>query len=246
MIYLKQNNKKISTIYCITNLITDKKYIGYTSYHPEYRYKLHLTASRTTSKEKDSKQHIHNAIFKHGADNFELSILYQSYNDDHCIEMETHFIKEYNTFGGTTGYNHSMGGEDRRRSEATIEKHRNKMLGKKQSEEHKSKRKLAQKGSKNYFYGKTPDPIKNKIYLDMALKAHKEYRNTFTYFYIDVWGNVFETKSQEFLISLMNASNWNQVKMTSKGNTKIKDGTRNWYRFKNGYKLLGCWKSLLE
>jgi group I intron endonuclease len=194
----------VYSIYRFTNLINNKMYIGFTSYTPDERYKLHISACND-SRNVERKQHIHSAMLKHGVENFKFDIIYQSMDFEHCLSMETYFIKEYNTFGGKSGYNHTMGGEDRKRSDATIEKHRNKMKGKKQSDEHKAKRGLTIRGEKNGMYGRSPDPTKNAVYLQMAQDGLKEYRKLFKYFYYDIWGNVYETDSKDYLMELMGA-----------------------------------------
>jgi hypothetical protein len=220
-------------------------YIGFTSYTPDERYRLHISACND-SRNVERKQHIHSAIIKHGVKNFKFDILYQSFDYEHCLSMETHFIKEYNTFGGTTGYNHTMGGEDRRKSEATRKRHSEKMKGRKQSPEHCKNKGIALSGKNNGMYGRKLEAYHLEALVKSAMIGHKKYRQQFTYFYMDIWGNVFETKSKDFLMNLMGVSNWDAVKNTSKNNNKVKGGKRNWYRFKNGYKFLGCWKSLLE
>jgi group I intron endonuclease len=235
----------IYSIYRFTNLINNKMYIGFTSYTPEERYKLHISACND-SRNVERKQHIHCAVNKHGIENFKFDIIYQSKDFEHCLSMETHFIKEYNTFGGMTGYNHTMGGEDRKRSEATIEKHRNKMVGRKQSDEHKAKKGLAIRGEKNGMYGTVRGSDEMRRIGALGLEKIKEYWNQYTYFYMDIWGNVFETKSKEYLMDLMGVSDWYAVKNTLAGGTKFNSGKRNSFRGKNGYKFLGCWKSLLE
>lgn len=242
--YQIENSKKVCTIYCITNILNNKQYIGYTSYNGDYRYTLHISASLGTTKPKDSKQHIHNAISKHGISNFKFDIIYQTYDDEHCMQMETHFIKEYNTFGGTNGYNHTMGGEDRRRSEATRKKHSQMMKGRKQTPEHCKNKGIALSGKNNGMFGKKLDMIRCKELVELSKIAHKIYRQKFTYYYIDIWGNIFETKSKEFLINLMGVKNWDGVKNTLKSPKKFSNTKRNTYKFKNGYKFVGCFENL--
>jgi group I intron endonuclease len=231
------------SIYRFTNLINNKMYIGFTSYTPDERYKLHISACND-SRNVERKQHIHCALKKHGVENFKFDIIYQSMDFEHCLSMETYFIKEYNTFGGKSGYNHTMGGEDRKRSDATIEKHRNKIKGRPQSEEHKKKKGLAVAGEKNGMYGvKRPSEEMTRYGL-MGEAARKATRDKKFYFYMDIHGNVFQTKSKQFLMNLMGVGNWGIVKNSSKD--RIVSGKIYHYKFKNGYKFLGCWKSLLE
>jgi hypothetical protein len=220
-------------------------YIGFTSYTPDERYKLHISACND-SRNVERKQHIHSAIIKHGVENFKFDILYQSFDFEHCLSMETHFIREYNSFGGKSGYNHTMGGEDRTRSKATVEKHRAKMKGRKQSTEHCKNKGIALSGKNNGMYGRKLDKKHLNILLEASAIGFAKYREKFTYFYIDVWGNVFETKSKEFLMNLLGVSTWDNVKNTARSKIKSPKGKLYDYRFKNGYKFLGSWKSLLE
>lgn len=192
--YQVENNKKIYSVYCITNILTDKKYIGYTSYNPHYRYKLHITASNSQCKSKDKKQHIHNAMTKHGIVNFEFSVLYQSYDEIHSINMEKYFINDYNTFGGISGYNHTTGGEIVKRSEATRKKHSKTMKGRKQSKEHANKRGLLIRGANNGMYGSIPKIPFTSDVSKLGVIAKKVRNGRFWFWYKDNSGKIFKFK----------------------------------------------------
>ncbi len=88
----------MAVIYKATNRINGKSYIGYAS-----NFKKRQIYHRSVSHR--GKSYFHNAIKKHGWDNFEWSILKE--NATH--EDEKYFIKEYNTFND--GYNLTLGGE---------------------------------------------------------------------------------------------------------------------------------------
>lgn len=117
-------------IYCIyksTNKITSKSYIGYTAAGLSKRKSSHI---RKSFYRNSNAYHniFHRAIRKYGKDAFEWEILYQSTDKEHTIkEMESHFIKEYNTFK-PYGYNMTLGGEGSvgrvgfKHSKETIEK----------------------------------------------------------------------------------------------------------------------------
>jgi group I intron endonuclease len=97
----------IYSIYKATNKINGKSYIGFDSAWPN-RMNNH---KHNASNKKHFKYALYNAIRKYGWDNFEWEVVYQSKDRDYILkEMETHFIKEYNTFGNN-GYNMTMGGE---------------------------------------------------------------------------------------------------------------------------------------
>ena len=97
-------------IYCITNTITNKKYIGKTADSIMRRYKSHIDAAKNGADFKLSR-----SIRKHGVHVFEISCLYECEMQDkqllkkHLSEKEIEFIAIYNTF--TEGYNMTTGGE---------------------------------------------------------------------------------------------------------------------------------------
>lgn len=148
---------KIYSIYRITNLVNDKKYIGYTSNKLGHRFYDHCSTKKPKYQERSI---ISIAIEKYGVDNFICDILYQSLDYEHCRKIESNFIEEYNTLTHTQGghgYNVDAGGTGHKRSKETIEKHRAKIKGRPQSEEHKRNKGLAVKGEKNGMHGKTQD-----------------------------------------------------------------------------------------
>lgn len=155
---------EIYSIYKITNIINNKSYIGWTSRDVNIRIKEHLYKNKTKN-----RSPISFASEKYGAENFIHSIIYQSKDYEHSREIETHFIIEHNTLVDTIGgygYNIDLGGKGHKRSPETIEKHRQKLLGRKQTQEHIDKRKMigeknpmyekGQFGEKNGMFGKKP------------------------------------------------------------------------------------------
>ena len=59
-------------IYCITNLINKKKYVGKSTYNVNKRFKEHC---RDAFKERCDKRPLYNAIRKYGVKNFLLEVL---------------------------------------------------------------------------------------------------------------------------------------------------------------------------
>jgi len=116
----------IYTIYKCVNTINGKVYIGFDSQWPN-RQKIH------NSNHKKMRYKFYNAISKHGWENFEWSILYQSKDREHTLKiMEPYFIAEYDSF--KNGYNSTLGGEGvfgLHRIQSNEEKHKRKniMLG---------------------------------------------------------------------------------------------------------------------
>lgn len=112
MSYNKETGMYEGYIYCIENLINEKKYIGYTKNDIETRWQQHL--SKTHHKEDHSILHL--AIEKYGKENFSVNIIKTicSYNEDGLNDMlkisEKECIKEHDTIS-PNGYNILSGGE---------------------------------------------------------------------------------------------------------------------------------------
>lgn len=98
-------------IYCVENLINNKKYIRYTKNSVEIRWEQHL--SKTHHKEDHSALHL--AIDKYGKENFSIYILksISSDNEEELFDLlkvsEKECIKQYNTLS-PNGYNILQGG----------------------------------------------------------------------------------------------------------------------------------------
>lgn len=89
-------------IYCYTNKINNKQYIGQTLWEKQ-RYNQHKRCYEDSV--------FHRAIQKYGFDNFEYKILYTSDNIEELNQMEQKFIKELNTLV-PNGYNVDQGGRN--------------------------------------------------------------------------------------------------------------------------------------
>lgn len=93
------------TIYCITNIITNKKYIGYTKDLETrwYKHKFHGHRGDGSCKQ------LYNSMKKHGIENFEFTILENNIlNETDAKLKESYFIQEYDTY--KHGYNATLGG----------------------------------------------------------------------------------------------------------------------------------------
>lgn len=162
----------IYSIYKATNLITGKIYIGFDSSWPN-RKKHHLHKYRTIN------TRFYHSIRKHGWENFEWEIIYQSKDYEHCLNvMEPHFIKEHNTFN--SGYNMTLGGDGG-------------MLGKKHSTDSKKKMSLSHLGKKpskdslekqrtklNEFYENNGSRIKKNCPICNKLFTTLKFQNRIT------------------------------------------------------------------
>jgi group I intron endonuclease len=142
---------KISGIYCITNLINGKIYIG-KSQNIEQRWKIHYLAK--------SNSYIHRSIRKYGLKNFTFEIIKETYDlnywEKFCIQLYHSYIYDY----PERGYNMSKGGEGN--------------PGLKYSES--SKRKISEhhanvSGKNNPMFGKNiKDFMNENDYKDLLLK----------------------------------------------------------------------------
>jgi len=96
---------KIAFIYCLTNRITGKKYIGFTT-----NIKKRMVGHKCDAKRRKYSNKLGNAIKKYGLDAFDLEILYCSKDiQDTLYRIEPLLIAEYNT--RYDGYNTSLGGD---------------------------------------------------------------------------------------------------------------------------------------
>jgi len=136
----------IYSIYKITNTINGKVYIGFDSNWPN-RQKSHKYASNKRN------QKIYYAFRKYGWNNFIWEVIYQSKDDNHCLNiMESYFIEEYDSF--KNGYNLTLGGEGtlgRPTTKITKNKISKALKNKPKSKEHLQKMSETRKG-------KTPSP----------------------------------------------------------------------------------------
>lgn len=116
-------------VYCATNTISGKKYVGQTTYSLEYRRDRHIeSASR------GSRTVFHKALASYGADAFVWEILYDGLDDQDELDlMEIAAIRKLNTLV-PNGYNLMSGGSHGRHSEESKQKMSRSQHGKVRSE----------------------------------------------------------------------------------------------------------------
>lgn len=96
----------MGTIYLITNILNDKKYVGQTIKKPEDRWKEHIYRGASDKWYKSST--ITRAIHRYGVQNFRFEIIEKC--EDHLLnEREEYWIEYYNSF--IQGYNSTRGGQ---------------------------------------------------------------------------------------------------------------------------------------
>ena len=94
-------------IYCITNLINNKKYVGKTTMCIQDRFKEHCWDSK---KNRCNKRPLYNAMNKYGIENFTIEELEQIEDEIKLSEREIYWIKKLETYG-SKGYNATKGGD---------------------------------------------------------------------------------------------------------------------------------------
>lgn len=93
-------------IYCITNLINGKQYVGKTTSSVTKRFKEHCKDCKKREKE---KRPLYDAMNKYGIENFVAQELIECEIDE-LNSYEIMFIEKLNTFG-KNGYNATKGGD---------------------------------------------------------------------------------------------------------------------------------------
>lgn len=96
-------------IYCATNKINNKKYIGQTINTLEERIRGHLTFAKLN---KEGCRLFWRAIRKYGEEAFEWIILFEAKNTDELNYMESYYIEKYDTTNPNKGYNLKGGGHN--------------------------------------------------------------------------------------------------------------------------------------
>lgn len=96
-------------IYKITNLITNKCYIGQTIKMPEDRWKEHLQHYEANSKN-DKNKKLYQSMREYGVENFSFEVVQDNItNYQKLDEAEIYWIHYYNSF--LDGYNGTRGGQ---------------------------------------------------------------------------------------------------------------------------------------
>jgi len=154
---LNETETVYGLIYCATNKVNGKKYIGKTTKSLEERKKRHL------ENVKYDKYHFHNAIKKYGEESFIWEVLQDNIPNFMLDTLETYWIDYFDTFYG--GYNSTSGGDGGIRSEETKKKisianrgENHGMFGKRQTQEAIKRIREAQvgrTGEKHPMFGRT-------------------------------------------------------------------------------------------
>ncbi len=163
------NREFIGYIYCITNKINKKKYIGQTIQEYKKRWYRHI---HELNNDAHMNKHLQNAWNKYGEDNFSFEVLeiLKSDSEDKLRkiinEKEISYINEWNLLNREYGYNIAEGGSEGNNFAGKTEEEMNeikrkksesmkgKNVGKYHSDESKKKMSETHKGENNPNYGK--------------------------------------------------------------------------------------------
>ena len=108
-------------IYCFTNKINNKKYIGQTISDDNGRYNRHLYSARHEDNP-DYNTPLHRAIRKYGIENFNYDILAKDINDfDTLNSLEIYYISKFDC-QVPNGYNIEPGGKNAPKPKSTEQK----------------------------------------------------------------------------------------------------------------------------
>lgn len=116
-------------VYCHTNKINGKRYVGITS--------LSLRRRWNNGEGYKPNQHFYSAIKKYGWEEFTHEVLYEDLTLEAACEKEKYLIAKWDLCNSDKGYNNTFGGEHGKMSEHT-----------------KKRMSEAQKGEKGFWYGK--------------------------------------------------------------------------------------------
>lgn len=133
----KKTKKRMGIIYCATNKVNGKMYIGQTIKGLKKRRKEHIAKAH-----KDGSCAFHRAIQKYGEDSFSWKILEQNIPIEQLNDLEMVYIDLVESY--LTGYNMTHGGET--------------SFGYVCSEETKKKISIANSGENNYWFGRKHSP----------------------------------------------------------------------------------------
>lgn len=93
------SGKKVGYVYCIENVLNNKKYIGITTRTIKERFAEHCKA----------ESYIGKAIRKYGVENFKVYGLDVATSNKELCDLEVYYIEKYDTF--RNGYNQTIGGD---------------------------------------------------------------------------------------------------------------------------------------
>jgi group I intron endonuclease len=142
-------------VYCHTNKLNNKKYIGITRNIPERRWQ--------NGRGYINNDHFYRAITKYGWHNFTHEILYTDLSKSEAENLEILLIKEYDSANPKHGYNIELGGNSTDRiTDVTRDKISKALKGHECSAETRLKISIANKGKTRAKRGKMTEEQREK------------------------------------------------------------------------------------
>lgn len=138
-------NNNLFIVYCHTNKINGKRYVGITSTSIQLRWQNGYGYRKN--------KHLYSAIKKYGWEEFTHEILFENLTLEEACYKEIELIKKWDLTNTEKGYNNSYGGEHGKHSKQTREKMR-----------------LAQLGDKGHWFGKKM-PLESRLKMSISKKG---------------------------------------------------------------------------
>lgn len=135
----KSDSKPYGFIYCITNKVNGKKYIGQTNGTIAKRWKNHIS-------DKTGCRLLKNAFAKYGIESFEVCAMAEADDAESLNTLEVKFIADFQTQNREFGYNLNVGGKSGPQHPETIAKRSATLKGRPLSAEHCAKLSIAHMG----------------------------------------------------------------------------------------------------
>lgn len=156
-------------IYCITNTINEKQYVGYTSKKVHDRWKQHVYDSKYEHRSMFSNP-LQEDVRKYGEDCFTYRVLATAKDKEQAMRLEEEMTIKLGTHA-PNGYNRQVGyhceytEEAKKKKSESMRGENNPMWGKHLSEEHKKKISESNSGKNHPNYGKhRSEETKKKLY----------------------------------------------------------------------------------
>ena len=135
----KSDSTPYGVIYCITNKVNGKKYIGQTNGTIAKRWKNHIS-------DKTGCRLLKNAFAKYGVDAFEVCAVAEAGSPESLNDLEVKLIADFQTQNREFGYNLNVGGKSGPQHPETVAKRSATLKGRPLSAEHCAKLSIAHMG----------------------------------------------------------------------------------------------------
>lgn len=172
-----KNDKRINVIYCWTNLINGKVYIGQTTDKRGImkRYADHKNYSENINSPNYNKP-LPSAIRKYGINNFKLEVIDVADTVEELNEKEMYYIEKYNSLVSGNGYNIREGGNNTTLSDdiknKMSEAHKKENIG---EEKYNKQLECLAKGEKFKSGKDNPSYGTGMIYIAVDVKTEQTY-----------------------------------------------------------------------